>query len=64
MLLIDLDRFTEINNTLGHANGDLVLCEVARRLRVTFAARCARARLGADEFAVLCAQTATASRVR
>ena len=33
VLLIDLDRFTEINNTLGTANGDLVLCEVARRLR-------------------------------
>ena len=33
VLLIDLDGFTEINNTLGTANGDLVLCEVARRLR-------------------------------
>jgi GGDEF domain-containing protein len=33
VLLIDLDRFTEINNTLGTANGDLVLCEIARRLR-------------------------------
>ncbi len=53
VLLIDLDRFTEINNTLGHANGDLVLCEVARRLRMTFAANAHVARLGADEFAVV-----------
>jgi diguanylate cyclase (GGDEF)-like protein len=53
VLLIDLDRFTEINNTLGHANGDRVLCEVAGRLRTTFAADAHVARLGADEFAVV-----------
>jgi diguanylate cyclase (GGDEF)-like protein len=53
VLLIDLDRFTEINNTLGHANGDRVLCEVAGRLRKTFAAGTHVARLGADEFAVV-----------
>ena len=33
VLLIDLDRFTEVNNTLGSANGDGLLREVARRLR-------------------------------
>lgn len=53
VLLIDLDRFTEINTTLGHANGDRVLCEVARRLSTTFAQDARIARLGADEFAVL-----------
>jgi diguanylate cyclase (GGDEF)-like protein len=53
-LLIDLDRFTEINNTIGHAGGDEVLREVARRLGETFAATAELARVGADEFAVLC----------
>jgi diguanylate cyclase (GGDEF)-like protein len=53
VLLIDLDRFTELNSTLGHANGDRVLCEVAGRLRTTFATNAHVARLGADEFAVV-----------
>lgn len=53
VLLIDLDRFTEINNTLGHANGDRVLCEVAQRLRTMFAENAHVARLGADEFAIV-----------
>jgi diguanylate cyclase (GGDEF)-like protein len=53
VLLIDLDRFTEINNTLGSVNGDNVLCEVARRLRGGLAAESIVARLGGDEFAVL-----------
>jgi diguanylate cyclase (GGDEF)-like protein len=57
ILLIDLDRFTEINNTLGHANGDRVLREVARRLSSTFAEKAQVARLGADEFAMLCPGT-------
>jgi diguanylate cyclase (GGDEF)-like protein len=56
VLLIDIDRFTEINNTLGHANGDRVLCEVAERLSRAFAADAHVARLGADEFAVLCSR--------
>jgi diguanylate cyclase (GGDEF)-like protein len=54
VLLIDADRFTEINNTLGHAGGDRVLCEIAGRLREAFADDAQVARLGADEFAVLC----------
>jgi diguanylate cyclase (GGDEF)-like protein len=58
VLLIDLDRFTEINNTLGQANGDGVLCEVARRLRESFEGHAQLARLGADEFAILCLDTA------
>jgi diguanylate cyclase (GGDEF)-like protein len=57
VLLIDLDRFTEINNTLGHAGGDRVLCEVARRLSETSAGAAELARLGADEFAILCRDT-------
>jgi diguanylate cyclase (GGDEF)-like protein len=54
VLLIDLDRFTEINNTLGTVNGDRVLCEVARRLSTELGEDALLARLGADEFAVLC----------
>jgi diguanylate cyclase (GGDEF)-like protein len=53
VLLIDLDRFTEINNTLGSANGDLVLREVAERLRATLGDGVVIARLASDGFAVL-----------
>jgi diguanylate cyclase (GGDEF)-like protein len=53
VLLIDLDRFTEINNTLGTANGDLVLCEVARRLRGSVRDDAVVARLAGDGYAVL-----------
>jgi diguanylate cyclase (GGDEF)-like protein len=53
VLLIDLDRFTEINNTLGTANGDLVLCEVARRLRDSVRDDALVARLAGDGYAVL-----------
>ena len=57
VLLLDLDRFKEINNTLGNANGDRVLCEVARRLASDLGAETLLARLGADEYAVLCPRT-------
>ncbi len=53
VLLIDLDRFTEINNTLGATNGDLVLCEVARRLRASVREDALVARLAGDGYAVL-----------
>lgn len=53
VMLIDLDRFKEINDTLGHAAGDLLLQEVAVRLRRTVADRVTVARLGGDEFALL-----------
>ena len=53
LVLIDLDRFKDVNDTMGHDAGDRVLCEVAERLE-----RCVRpgdllARLGGDEFAIL-----------
>ena len=57
VLLIDLDRFTEVNNTLGVANGDELLREVARRLRDEIPEETLVARLGGDEFAVLCSRT-------
>ena len=57
--VMDLDGFKEINDTLGHQSGDVVLVEVARR--ISYAARGAAfvARLGGDEFALLLPSIAT-----
>lgn len=52
-LLLDLDRFTEINKTLGHAVGDALLQAVAERLRVSLRLEDSAARLGGDTFALL-----------
>ena len=53
MLLLDLDRFKEINDTLGHQLGDRVLQEVSRRLLSCLRQSDFVARLGGDEFALL-----------
>ncbi len=53
LLLLDLDRFKEVNDTMGHPVGDAVLREVARRLQGRVANGVV-ARLGGDEFAVVC----------
>jgi diguanylate cyclase (GGDEF)-like protein len=54
VLLIDLDGFTEINSTLGNATGDKVLCAAARRLQAELGEHTLIARIGGDEYAILC----------
>jgi diguanylate cyclase (GGDEF)-like protein len=53
VLLLDLDRFREINSTLGHEVGDALLRETANRLAVAVGSETLLARLGGDEFAVV-----------
>ena len=53
LLFLDLDRFKQINDSLGHPIGDLVLQEVARRLRSHIRPTDFIARLGGDEFTIL-----------
>ena len=53
VILIDLNRFKEVNDTLGHHHGDLLLQDFSRRIESTLRPDDTVARLGGDEFAIL-----------
>ena len=63
VLFCDLDGFKPVNDRLGHAGGDAVLVEVARRLRAAVRGADFVARLGGDEFVVLCETSAADGRL-
>jgi diguanylate cyclase (GGDEF)-like protein len=53
VMIMDLDRFKEVNDTLGHHHGDLLLQEIGKRLRTLLREVDTIARFGGDEFAIL-----------
>jgi diguanylate cyclase (GGDEF)-like protein len=57
LLLLDLDRFKEVNDTLGHQIGDELLQQIAPRLQAHLREADSLARLGGDEFAILAPET-------
>jgi diguanylate cyclase (GGDEF)-like protein len=64
VMLMDLNRFKEVNDTLGHHNGDQLLKEIALRLTEVLRERDLVARLGGDEFAILLADLANDEAAR
>ena len=63
VMLMDLDRFKQVNDTLGHHHGDLLLQEVAKRLVQALRGEDTVARLGGDEFAILLPRVSSSSEV-
>src|SRR5207248_102356 len=64
VMLIDLDRFKEVNDTLGHHQGDVLLRKIARRITEVVDDNTLVARLGGDEFAVVATTRASRDQVR
>ena len=63
VIFLDLDRFTAVNDSVGHGAGDLVLAQTARRLRAIVPVHDTVARWGSDEFAVLIENAGTGPEV-
>jgi len=63
VIVLDLDGFTAVNDERGHAAGDLLLAQVARRLRIAVSPQDTVARWGADEFAILTESAASAEEL-
>ncbi len=63
VLFLDLDHFKEINDSLGHAAGDVLLVAVAARLRATMRPHDTAARMDSDEFAILVENILSASEM-
>jgi diguanylate cyclase (GGDEF)-like protein/PAS domain S-box-containing protein len=64
LFLLDLTRFKEVNDTLGHSFGDIVLREVACRFQSVLQERGELARMGGDEFVIVCATGLTDEDLR
>ncbi len=63
VIFLDLDRFTAVNDSVGHGAGDLVLAQAARRLRAVVPVHDTVARWGSDEFAVLVASAGSVQEI-
>lgn len=59
LLLLDLDRFKQINDNYGHPAGDQVLLEFSRQLRLSLRQSDEAFRIGGDEFSLICPETTT-----